>query len=124
MSEWLRQENLALRIVATEPPLATGQNADQATLLAEAVSQMEPPRKTIRDAVHAMLRARHFYGATDREIQDALKLPSVHERDARSALVDVGLVVKSCEKRINCTGYSATVWVMQGYALQSWRGAV
>ena len=71
---------------------------------------------TLRAAVLAMLRDRGEGGATDQEIQDALRLPSNTQIPRRWELVNAGAVVASGRRRKTRSNCPATVWVLAKFA--------
>lgn len=71
---------------------------------------------TLRAAVLSMLRERGEHGATDQEIQDALRLPSNTEIPRRWELVNAGAVRASGRTRRTQSNRPATVWVLSEFA--------
>lgn len=68
-------------------------------------------RATLRAMVFRALRERGSTGATDEELQQALRLQGNTERPRRRELEEVGLVRDSGVRRKTQAGKAAVVWV-------------
>lgn len=71
----------------------------------------QQPRHTQRGAIYEWLTLQGEHGATDEEIQNALRLPGDTERPRRQELQKLGMVVDSERKRMTKHMRPATVWV-------------
>jgi hypothetical protein len=88
-----------------------------------AASRIAGHAGTLRAAVLSMLRERGEHGATDQELQDALRLPSNTQIPRRWELVNAGAVVASGRKRKTHSNCPATVWVASEFAPKPEGGA-
>jgi hypothetical protein len=68
--------------------------------------------ETLRKQVLKYIASRGVYGATDEEVQRALRLPGNTQRPRRLELRDRGLIEQSADRRIGASGRSAAVWVV------------
>ena len=69
---------------------------------------------TDRRLVYDYLKAAGRYGATDLELQDALRMVGSTERPRRVRLVELGYVTDSGRRRKTPTNRDAVVWVVTG----------
>lgn len=90
-----------------EPPSVAG----SATSIA-AAKQIEPVSGALRLAVYRFVKSCQSRGATDEEIQDALRMPASTQRPRRVELVQDGWVRDSNKKRPTRSGRAAVVWVI------------
>jgi hypothetical protein len=83
---------------------------------AAAARQIAGHTKTLRAQVFAYFVRRKDLGATDEEVQRALRMPGNTERPRRQELEEQGLVIDSGLKRTTASGREAVVWVLKNYA--------
>lgn len=91
-----------------QPELPFQKHSDTSREAAEAAT---PSARTLRARVYAAISLSGPRGATDEELQDALKMNPSTERPRRIELVDAGLVVDSLRTRPTHAGRKAVVWV-------------
>ena len=76
-----------------------------------AAGAIKEPAHTLRTRVLGYIVARDKHGATDIEIQTALRMEGSTQRPRRVELLDAGLIKDSGTTRKTPSGRSAVVWV-------------
>jgi len=84
-----------------------------------AAEAIAPRAGTLRRAVLDFLVGLGDHGATDEEMQTALKMGANTQRPRRVELVAGGFVVDSDQTRPTMSGKAATVWIATEYKIES-----
>ena len=78
----------------------------------EANEQINPKKPTLRSLVLGYIAANGDNGATDEEIQTAMKMPANTQRPRRRELEQRRLIKDSGKRRKTISNHDAIVWVV------------
>jgi len=78
-----------------------------------AAAEIAPSVSRLRTMVFAYIEKTGDYGATDQEVEDALRLGQNTSRPRRVELMQKGYICDSGVRRLNRSGRKAAVWVVK-----------